>query len=840
MNKKQLIIAAMATVLSVSAANATTITGIQGNNGIYNIDPAMVAGDVGYRKYTDFSLDNGHTANLIFQGIKNGKIRDINSFINLVQNEINVQGIVNTMRGNDFFNGHAIFISPNGLTVGASGVLNVGQLSVITPTQGKFNDLTSAYAAKDFETLNKVSKLRSTEAVNYGGNAPVNIAGTVLARNGVDIRGSQVDIAGNIVNGFNLDNEIIRSADRAKELFNSLVNTDGIATANSLNNSSLVIVKSGKGANAGINITGKVANINNAETAITNHGDQGLTIAGTVAGNGKLNVYNNNTASALTVSGNLANKNKPLSVSNKGTDLDITSTAKLNTEDALEIVNNGSGQLKIAGTAISKGKTDIVNRSNGGTNITGTVGNASTSKVRIVNRGGKLELAGTTSANSVLVTNEGNGTGMTLAGTINAGEGILVQNKVGNADLNGTLNVTKGDIMIANEGAGKLTTSASSQINGNGKLAIKNTAANGMELNGTIVNTGETAINNYAGDMTVAGTITNTGNMGINNRDTAQAMTVNAAITNTGKLKVVNAGSGKQTINGTIANKNGNMYVYTDGGSMEVNGELTNDNGYLYVASRKNSEGIYTAENSKIENKSGSLAIRHEGTAAKGMDLNGTVKNTDGEIAINNYAGNMHVGGTVTANRNMGIINRAGGNSMNVDATINHTGTTANIKNFGSGDMTVNGEITHNGRLNVLANENKLNLGGKIHNEGTDMTYAAARLHGTGIDVKETFNADSTQGGMIFIKNITGNEGLRYDGTITNINGQAEIYNKAGDMVVNGAINGKPAVVLNTGDNLTVNDAADLQGEVKIVNKGKNPATIADKYKLNFREQLAE
>lgn len=838
MNKKQLIIAAMATALTISAAHATNITGVTGNNGIYNIDPGMVSGDVGYRQYTDFDLSAGHTANLIFQGYKNGEIRNINSFINLVQNQIKVNGILNTMRGNNFFNGHAIFISPNGLTVGSSGVLNVGQLSVIAPTQNKFNELTSAYGTKDFETLNQVSKLRSTSVVNYGGNAPVDIAGTVIARNGVDIRGSQVNISGGIVNGVN-NTELISSADRAKELFNSLVNTDGIATSNALNNKSLVIVKSGSGANAGINITGKVANLNNTETAITNHGDKGLSISGTVAGNGKLNVYNNTPNSALTISGTLANKNNPLSVSNKGTALNITSTAKLNTEDALEIVNNGTGKLTLAGSAISKGKTDIVNRSRGGMDITGTVGNTATPSVRIVNRGGELAFSGTaTAAKSVSVRNEENATGMTLGGTVKAGEGILVHNKVGNANLNGNLTVTKGDIMVKNEGSGKLTTGTSSQINGNGNVAIKNTAAGGMELNGTVNNTGETAINNYAGDMTVAGTITNNGNMGIINRETAGKMTVNGNVTNTGKLKVVNAGTGKQTINGTVSN-NGNMFVYTDGGSLEVNGTLKNENGNLYVASRKNSQGIYTSENSKIENKNGSLAIKHEGKAVNGMNLNGTVKNTAGEIAINNYAGNMHVGGTVTADRNLGIINRAGGNTMNVDAVINHTGNTANIKNYGSGDMTVNGEITHNGRLNVLANENKLILGGKIHNQGADMTYAAARANGTGIEVKNTFNADSANG-LVMIKNITGQNGLKYDGTITNTNGQAEIYNKAGDMTVNGSINGQPAVVLNTGNNLTVNEAADLQGDVKILNKGKNAATVADKYKRYFREQLAQ
>ena len=36
---------------------------------------------------------------------------------------------------------------------------------------------------------------------NYGGNAPVNIEGYVFTRNGADIRGSEVSVAGGIAGG---------------------------------------------------------------------------------------------------------------------------------------------------------------------------------------------------------------------------------------------------------------------------------------------------------------------------------------------------------------------------------------------------------------------------------------------------------------------------------------------------------------------------------------------------------------------------------------------------------------------------------------------------------------
>ena len=179
---------------------------------------------------------------------------------------------------------------------------------------------------------------------------------------------------------------------------------------------------------------------------------------------------------------------------------------------------------------------------------------------------------------------------------------------------------------------------------------------------------------------------------------------------------------------------------------------------------------------------------------------------------------------------------------MTVDATVTANNTETNIKNNGSGDMTVNGEITHNGRLNVLANKGQLTLGGKIHNTATTasentMTYVAARSQGKGIEATQAFAADSTNG-TILIKNITGSNGLNFAGKATSTNGQAEVYNMNGNMTVSGTVGGQPSVVLNKGAKLTVTDAATLTGDVKLVNKGSQSATVASKYANQLREKL--
>ena len=244
------------------------------------------------------------------------------------------------------------------------------------------------------------------------------------------------------------------------------------------------------------------------------------------------------------------------------------------------------------------------------------------------------------------------------------------------------------------------------------------------------------------------------------------------------------------------------------------------------------------------------MAIKHKAGTTGGVDLNGEISNTatNGQTAINNYGtGNMHVGGEVTSDGQMGIINRANGGTMNVDATINANGSETNIKNLGKGNMTVAGTINHYGRLNILGNTNKTTLSGTIVNKGTGLTYATSRASGTGLEATSNFNATATNGDIL-IKNITGSNGLNFAGTINSTNGQAEVYNKVGSMTVANTANvsGNKAFILNGNGSdsavgLTVNSTK-LPNNIMIVNKGSEAASVPSQYRSssNFREKLRQ
>lgn len=869
MNKKQLIIAAIAATLSVSGAFAATdITGVTGNNGVFNITPDKLNGEVGYRKYDNFNLSAGDIANLIY---KYGNSRDINTFINLVQNGVKIDGILNTMRDGNFYNGQAVFITPGGMAVGASGVLNVGSLSVITPTNDAYNSLKGEYASNNFANINNISSLLNKSS-NVGN---ISIDGKILAREGVQLRGGQINVGANgaIVNGITSTQAFTdraTAATQAEALFNNLVNTNGIKTASAFTkNGSNIQIKS----STGVDIAGKVINgaadasgitsaQGNSGVFITNSGSNGTKISGLVQSTHELNVFNK--AGDMTINGTLKNEGANLNVSNKGGNVAIGGT--LSSDRDIAVTNNSStGSLAFSGTA--KGaNANFVNEGAGGMNVTGAV---SGPKARFINRGGKLVIANTAdkvAADRVDVVNYGGG-GASIGG-INAENGLYVVNHKGNLSVDG--HVTTGDdatISIRNaETAGKFAVGSNGHVDGQGKVALRNQGANGMTIDGKVTNdnalgNAETSIINENGALLVNGKINNNGNMAIKNTGSGMTISKNAVVTNEGQLKVKNYGAGGMTIVGDV-NNTGNVTFYNDAGQMQLAttkdgtkaGNITNEDGRLIIWSRNNSTGISAASSSKIINNGNgnSLAIKHTGTTAagsKGLDLQGTIRN-DGETAINNYSGDMYISGNIQSDGSLGIINRAGAGKADFASAGSITSDkNINIKNYGSGDMTVNNTITNNGRLNVIANTGKLNLGGTVHNDSNGALddnngfYAVSRDQGTGINLSSGFKADGA--GQNLIKNISGSEGLRYEGNINASGSQTELYNQKGNMTVGGTLattgDGK-VVVLNKGDGMKLDGIITSEKDAKIVNKGlehaENNAKVTTPNKIWFYEKL--
>lgn len=782
MNRK-LILAAIAVALAAGCAQATNITGATNSGNIYSVKPEQFSGNAGYRRYQNFTLDNGHVLNLEFLRNQEGKA-DPDTFVNLIDTKANINGILNTTRNGAFYNGHAVFITPNGFVVGSSGVLNVGKLSVATPTNDTYNKLLR-HNEKDYGDANfdyaaaigrNVTKLTQNSDSNYAaGAAEITIQGKVFTNKGAEMTGSTVNISGNLVNGVK-NQTALTSADAANELFTSLVNTNGsVKDATKFEiNGSRILVKSTNSMDVSGSLTNGAVAANNTDakkgTFLTNSGANGMSVSGKVYDNSQARLYNK--AGELQVNNGAELNSKKTIVHNKnGSNLVVSNGAKIAASEKAQVVSNGTGNLVLA--------------------------------------------AGST--------------------------------------------VEAPQVEIINDGQGSLTTSGT--INAAGELAFRNKGTS-MLIEGTAKNTsGSTAIRNKNGNATINGKIENNGNIGIINEGGSIEFTSNSEIDNTGKLKIASTedATGDMTINNNIENT-GEIRIYNDHGKLTfgVSSNIANEQGKLYIVSRKEGTGISQEESSKIINtnisksQNGNIVIRNSGTqtaaSANGLELKGTVKNTNGTIAINNDFGKMYVSSDVTAeNGNVGIINRGSGAGMTAAGKVTVTDGNVNIKNYGNGNMSVSSEITHDGRVNVLANAGKLTLSSKVHNNSGALGdnggfYAAARANGTGVKVTSEFVVDGN--GEVLIKNITGDNGLEYEGSVSTSNNHAALVNKKGDMKISGSMTTtkSPVIISNQGKKLTVTNSANINSGTKgiLVNTGSEKASISDNATLNNVEVLEQ
>ena len=269
-------------------AIATDITGFNtpGADGQYNIHPDFVHGDTGFRHYDNFNLSKGDVANLIF-ALQNGQI-DVNKFVNFVDSRIIINGILNGVLSNGDIGGHAIFVSPQGMVIGASGVLNVGALTTIAPTQNVYdtmknkytpnfqnhqtpadpvlNIVNDTYVKDDYSTAQRTDNeqvafdLNTLKISDQEGNIDVN--GKIIARGDVELVGKHIkvqkdpnnpnaDKAG-ILAGVNNNaktnsntevNAKLETTEAAGKLFNALVNNDVQNGAGFENQNGKIVIK---------------------------------------------------------------------------------------------------------------------------------------------------------------------------------------------------------------------------------------------------------------------------------------------------------------------------------------------------------------------------------------------------------------------------------------------------------------------------------------------------------------------------------------------------------------------------------------------------------------------
>lgn len=222
-------------VFGTAAASEITKAGggstVTETNGVYSVYADKMSGENAFNRFSKFSLDGGNIANLYFR--TNGATADANRLFNFVDGHIDINGTVNAIR-NDAVGGQLFFLSPDGITVGAGGVINAGAINLLTPTKSAYESLRDSDLAKMAENVTG-----NRYAVNP--EATIEIAGALHAVDGIKLRTANIKLA---------ESAELRTGDATRDADGNVT-----AIAGEINFSDLVNTKNADGTelSAGIN-----------------------------------------------------------------------------------------------------------------------------------------------------------------------------------------------------------------------------------------------------------------------------------------------------------------------------------------------------------------------------------------------------------------------------------------------------------------------------------------------------------------------------------------------------------------------------------------------------------
>ena len=820
-NKRKLPVLMFALVFaasSIMAASASDITGISGANGTFNIDPAKSIGNTGFRNYTNFTLDSGDVANLNYTGI--------NKFVNMVDNRININGIVNTVKNGDFYNGNAVFMSPKGMVVGSGGVMNVGSLSVYTPTATGMQMLRAGVNTGNLTTQYKGEQVNLLEAMGWHGNAPVTINGRILSGGDVDVVANTFNVGTGFV-GAGLDVTQKVTPQNSDTVFNELVNAGVSGRAANVNIRSYD--RSAGNTNdpvGGINITGRILNKGNGDITITNRGTNGLVV------NTRGDIYSENGAVKL-VNGKGAMNVNGL-VGSKG--------------DSVQLTNGiNGGAMTVGGTITGNNGTRLYNRSASGMTVGGTINN-SNNGLAITNEQGELQLNGTIN-NSAAMNVTSKGTGLVVNGNINSSgamqmsnsgtNGITINGKINNSkstaitNVNGNFVVADGARITMSDGKLNLTNKGKALkvngiVQGSGKeVLIQNVGTDGFEMNGTVENEGSLFLQNTNGAMTVNGSVLGsdaTGNgkdhIYIGNSGSSLTLGQDSKVLANGNIQLANSGNGGMLVKGEIQNYHTSKDVTSTTlmntkGNLTVDGSVHNASGNINLTNKGNKLTI--SESGTLGTDNGELTVQN--TGAGGMNIDGKVM-SKGAAYVYNKAGNLNVNGLLLEEGELYVTNAGNALNVNENATVKAAGIGAkvNMLNEGNGGMKIAGLVTDTGRTIITNQKGDLNITGAVSNKNGMLQVTN---HGNELNIAE--NASVTNDtNRTYVTN-TGAGGMDIDGTVTT-KGHSIVTNRAGGMNVDGNVTSTMAntVVTNTGNQNTVIDGTVRANKVTVHASGND------------------
>lgn len=256
-------------------------TQVSTNGNVHTITTDYAKDNIGINKFSDFELKAEHIANLKF---KDGT----NDLVNFVNNEIKIDGTVNAVKDNKI-GGNLMFVSPSGMTVGSTGVINAGSFTAVAPSQESYDELSEIGSAGSMVNMdsNQYQKLQNAQ-VPINPNAIITISGNINAGNRITLASGKVHIE--------QSSRIVNNIQDFSQLVN-IKNGDTVVTSAGLDAGELTLTPDTSSG------SGDILLIARADTSAVSSASQNPTVTAEIKVNGTVQSRENITVQALAGNG---------------------------------------------------------------------------------------------------------------------------------------------------------------------------------------------------------------------------------------------------------------------------------------------------------------------------------------------------------------------------------------------------------------------------------------------------------------------------------------------------------------------------------------------------------
>lgn len=196
---------------AVFAADTSQITRANGDdyvadkNGVFNIYAQQYNGkNNAVNQFKNFQLGANQIANMYFHTEKDS--REALNLLNFVDTRIDINGTLNAIR-NKQIGGNLFFLSPGGMAVGKSGVINTGSLYVMAPSwsqdlldkdQRSYEILKGNFATGNYGDTELEAIQNGSANIRINASGTISVLGKINATNEVKLYAGKVAVGKNL------------------------------------------------------------------------------------------------------------------------------------------------------------------------------------------------------------------------------------------------------------------------------------------------------------------------------------------------------------------------------------------------------------------------------------------------------------------------------------------------------------------------------------------------------------------------------------------------------------------------------------------------------------------